>query len=100
MRFNLEALRAIYGELLLPLAGAEAYASTPKEKRAEKAIEFVEGFIKQFESVGLPVTLSAAGVKEEQFEQIAQTAINDGAIIVNPIMATKEQVLQIFKSAF
>lgn len=100
MKFNLEELRSAYGELLLPLAGAEAYAATPKETRAEKAIEFATEFIKQFESVGLPTTLSAAGVKEEQFEQIAATAVNDGAIIVNPIMATKEQVIEILKAAF
>lgn len=100
MNFNLKELRSAYGELLLPLAGAEAYAATPKDARAEKAIEFATEFIKQFESVGLPTTLSAAGVKEEQFEQIAATAVNDGAIIVNPIMATKEQVVEILKAAF
>ncbi|MDD4840071.1 MAG: iron-containing alcohol dehydrogenase [Clostridia bacterium] len=100
MRFNLETLKSAYGELLLPLAGAEAYASTPKEERAEKAIEFATDFIKQFETVGLPTTLSAARVTEDQFEAIAKTAVNDGAIIVNPFMATKEQVIEILKAAF
>lgn len=100
MRFNLEVLRLAYSELLLPLAGAEVYASTPKEERAEKAIEFVTDFIKQFEAVGLPATLSAAKVTEDQLEAIANTAINDGAILVNPIMATKDQIIEILKAAF
>lgn len=100
MRFNLEVLRLAYSELLLPLAGAEVYASTPKEERAEKAIEFVTDFIKQFEAVGLPATLSAAKVTEDQLETIANTAINDGAILVNPIMATKDQIIEILKAAF
>ena len=100
MRFNLKELNSAYGELLLPLAGAETYAKTPKEERGAKAVEFVTEFIKQFEAVGLPTTLSAAGVKEEQLEAIAETAINDGASLVNPITATKEQVIEILKAAF
>lgn len=100
MKFNLETLKPAYAELLLPLAGAEIYATTPKEERAQKAIEFVTAFIKQFESVGLPTKLSDAKVTEDQFDTIAQTAINDGAIVVNPIMATKEQVIEILKEAF
>lgn len=100
MKFNLETLKPAYAELLLPLAGAEIYATTPKDERAQKAIEFVTAFIKQFESVGLPTKLSDAKVTEDQFDAIAQTAINDGAIVVNPIMATKEQVIEILKEAF
>ena len=100
MKFNLETLKPAYAELLLPLAGAEIYATTPKEERAQKAIEFVTAFIKQFESVGFPTKLSDAKVTEDQFDAIAQTAINDGAIVVNPIMATKEQVIEILKEAF
>lgn len=100
MKFNLETLKPAYAELLLPLAGAEIYATTPKEERAQKAIDFVTAFIKQFESVGLPTKLSDAKVTEDQFDAIAQTAINDGAIVVNPIMATKEQVIEILKEAF
>lgn len=100
MKFNLETLKPAYAELLLPLAGAEIYATTPKEERAQKAIEFVTAFIKQFESVGLPTKLSDAKVTEDQFDAIAETAINDGAIVVNPIMATKEQVIEILKEAF
>ena len=100
MKFNLETLKPAYAELLLPLAGAEIYATTPKEERAQKAIEFVTAFIKQFESVGLPTKLSDAKVTEDQFDAIAQTAINDGAIVVNPIMATKEQGIEILKEAF
>ena len=64
MKFNLETLKPAYAELLLPLAGAEIYATTPKEERAQKAIEFVTAFIKQFESVGLPTKLSDAKVTE------------------------------------
>ena len=36
---------------------------------------------------------------KKEFDAIAETAINDGASVVNPIMATKEQIIEILKAA-
>ncbi|MBN2160387.1 MAG: iron-containing alcohol dehydrogenase [Spirochaetes bacterium] len=41
MEYNLHKSGDIIGEILLPLGGAEIYASTPKKKRAEKVVELI-----------------------------------------------------------
>lgn len=39
---------------------------------------------------GLPAKLSDVNFSKDDFEKVAQTAINDGAIIVNPKAAEKQ----------
>ena len=98
MKYNLENCRNEYGELLLYLAGPDIYASTPKEKRAETAIQFVEEFEKQLHNVcGLPLLLSDYNVTEEDLPKIAKKAINDGAIIVNKKPADEEEIIKILQ---
>ena len=101
MEYNLEKCRETYSDLLLLLAGPEVYVNTPKEKRAEKSCEIVKNFIDSFASYGLPRTLRDTGrVTEDKLEAVAETAINDGALIVNPRAASKEQVLELLKKAW
>lgn len=49
---------------------------------------------------GLPVRLQDAGVKEEQFEEIANQALLDGSGVFNPVAFEKEDVLAILREAF
>ena len=49
---------------------------------------------------GLPVTLSQAGVRREDFEAVARTALNDGAMIVNPRQVTFDDVITILDKAY
>lgn len=99
MKYNLENCRNEYSELLLYLAGPEIYANTPKEKRAELSIEFIETFEKQLHSVcGLPLFLSDYNVTEADLPKIAKKAINDGAIIVNKKDAGEEEIINILKN--
>ena len=101
MRYNKDKLEEQYAKLLLYIAGDEVYAKTPKEKRADTTIEYVEKLLnKMHELTGLNTKLSEAGVKEEDFDKIATGAINDGAMIVNPKKADYEDVIQILKGAF
>ena len=96
MKFNLDKNKQVYAEMLCYLAGANTYASTPADHRAEKTIEFVTDFIQSFNKLGiLPVNLSAFGVTKENIPNIAQKAINDGAIIVNNKMANLNDVTEI-----
>ncbi|HAN77737.1 MAG TPA: alcohol dehydrogenase, partial [Bacteroidales bacterium] len=101
MKFNLEKLSGLYAEILLPLAGAEVYATTPAEKRAEKCIEVIIGMNTELNKLtGMPDKLSAAGVKPEMFNEIAQKAIDDGAMMPNPKDVEFNEVIAILKQAF
>ena len=49
---------------------------------------------------GLPTRLSQVGVEREDLPAIARAAINDGAMIVNPVEADEDDVLRILEKAF
>lgn len=101
MEYNLHKVEESYEKLLLPLGGAELYARTPKDKRAEKAIEVVKNMIKELNNLcGLPIRLRDAGVLEEDFTRIAKTALNDGAALANPVEVSYESIMNILKNAY
>ena len=101
MRYNLGFADDDYADLLLYLSDAETYASTEKTRRAEKAVEVVENFISRIKAAApIATSLSERGVRRSDFEQIAIRAMNDGALIVNPRSADKDDILKILEKAF
>lgn len=101
MRYNLGFADDDYADLLLYLSDAETYASTEKARRAEKAVEVVEDFISRIKTAApIATSLSERGVRRSDFEQIAIRAMNDGALIVNPRSADKDDILKILEKAF
>lgn len=101
MRYNLSHSAGAYAALLPWLVGMDAAMATPADKRAEAAIAAIENLgAKLNAACGLPLTLSAAGVSKDDFAKVAEFAVNDGAIIVNPRAATEAQVLEILNAAF
>lgn len=102
MKYNLDTCRERYGELLLYLAGPEIYAETPAGQRAERTIAFLTDLRQELSDLtGLPTTLTATGkVKKEDFDAVARTALNDGAIIVNPAQADYEDILAILEEVW
>lgn len=101
MRYNLGFADDDYADLLLYLSDAETYASTEKMRRAEKAVEVVENFISRIKAAApIATNLSERGVRRSDFEQIAIRAMNDGALIVNPRSADKDDILKILEKAF
>lgn len=90
------------GELLLPLAGADVYATTPREQRAARAIAHIRWMRDElYNRCKLPRTLQETGkVQESQLEQIAELTINDGSIIFNPKEADREEALAILRRAW
>lgn len=90
------------GELLLPLAGAEVYASTPKAQRPAKAIATLRALRDEIHvRCQLPRTLTETGkVRPDQLAAIADLAINDGSIIFNPKEADYDELLAILKAAW
>lgn len=102
MKYNLEKCKERYGELLLPLAGPEVYAATPADLRGQRCIDTLVALRQELADLtGLPTTLSQTGkVKEEDFDAVARTALNDGAIIVNPAEANYDEIIGILKEVW
>ena len=98
MKFNLDKCAPIYSEMLLYLAGAETFAKTAPEKRAEMTINFVIQFEQQIKNLsGISLNLSDYNVTEANFAAIAKKALNDGAVIANKKNVTEQDVLNILK---
>ncbi len=101
MEYNMDKLGELYAQLLLPLAGADVYAATPAEKRGQKAADTIREMTSRFNKIcGLPVSLQQAGVKKEDLARIAKTALNDGAVIINPKESEYEDILAILNKAY
>ena len=101
MAFNLDKCGEVYSDLYLHLAGPEKYVATPENQRAEACVALVRDFVRSFASCGLPQKLRDTNrVTEDQFEQVAKTAISDGAIIVNPKAAGIPEVMEILRKAW
>ena len=102
LEYNLEARREAIGELLLPLAGAQAYAETPAEQRADQAIARLRRLKDEIHArCGLPRTLSETGkVERSQLEKIAEMSLDDGSIIFNPVEVSREEALAVLHKAW
>ncbi|MDD3073244.1 MAG: iron-containing alcohol dehydrogenase [Eubacteriales bacterium] len=101
MEYNMDKLGELYAQLLLPLAGTDIYAATPAEKRGQKAADTIREMTSRFNKIcGLPVSLQQAGVKKEDLGRIAKTALNDGAVIINPKESEYEDILAILNKAY
>ena len=64
---------------------------------ARKAIAAIRQISEQ---VGIPQNLRSLGVKEEDFDIMAENAMKDVCQLTNPRKATKQQVIDIFKAAY
>ncbi|MDX1693144.1 MAG: iron-containing alcohol dehydrogenase [Ketobacteraceae bacterium] len=102
LRFNLSECREEIGDLLFHLAGPEVFASTPAAQRAEKAIQCIVDLKEEIYSIcQLPRTLSETGsVQRNDLPRIAEMALDDGPMLLNPIDATYEQALEVLQQAF
>ncbi|MDY6822387.1 MAG: iron-containing alcohol dehydrogenase [Thermodesulfobacteriota bacterium] len=101
MAYNLSMVEDVVAEMLLPLAGPEVYAKTPRKDRAMKSIETVKALARELnELCGLPLTLKEARVPEEKLEEVAWVAVNDGAANFNPVQIEYEDALEILRKAY
>jgi alcohol dehydrogenase len=101
LRFNLDARRDVIGEMLLPFAGPAVYAATPEDERAEELIAQVEALRKELHrQTGLPMTLRQAGVRRDQFDEIARLAIDDGSAVMNPVELGREDARAMLEAAY
>ena len=100
MRCNLSHATAAYAELLPQMIGWEVAAAIPAADRAAALIAEVEKLSATLHRLsGLPRRLSEVGVKEVDFVRVAEGAVNDGALIVNPRMLDTEQIIDLLRQA-
>ena len=101
MRFNLDKCRDDYTEILKMFVTPEEFVAVPASQRAEKCIEVVTAFAHSAaEKAGLSLKLGDNKINRDDFNEVAQRAINDGALIVNPKAAGLEDVLAILNAAY
>ena len=101
MELNLDLCEEDYSRILLAFSGPEIYSETPKNQRGQRCIDEIRNYIMELNKISaLPIRLRDVGVKEEDFETIAKSAINDGAAIVNPVEVTLARVKDILKKAY
>lgn len=101
LEYNLDVLKDKYAELLPYFVSEENYIGTPKEQRGKRTIEEVRKLLVRLNKIaGLPINLRDGKIEKEKLQKIAQIAINDGAIIVNPKVAEEKDILEILKMAY
>jgi len=102
LEFNKDKNGDRIAELLLPLAGADVYAATPVAQRADRAIAEIRRLRDEiFNRCKLPRTLQETGkVSREQLAQIADLTLDDGAIIINPKEADRDEIMAILEKAW
>lgn len=101
LRYNLDYAKKDYSELLMHIAGDDAYAKTREEDRALKTVEAVCAFIDGIKAAApINTRLRDAKVNKSDFEQIARRAVNDGALIVNPRNAGISDILTILSESY
>ncbi|HQJ05760.1 MAG TPA: iron-containing alcohol dehydrogenase, partial [Spirochaetota bacterium] len=102
LEYTLPKVSDYVGELLLPLAGADAYSSTSINDRPVKTIDFIRNLKDElYSAVGLPRTLGETGkVAKDKFAEIAKTAIGDASITYNPVEMDYNDALALLEKAF
>jgi lactaldehyde reductase len=96
MEYNAEATGEKYREIARVM-GVQNVDSMSQEEYRKAAIDAVK---KLSEDVGIPKVLSEIGVKEEDLEALAQSALVDACTPGNPRDTNVEEILAIYKKAF
>lgn len=110
LEYNLHKNGDLSAELLLPLAGAEEYAKTPKNERAKKVIAFIRQMNQNlYDATGgrharcLKEVTDRNGkqmVPREKLPEIAKTALGDGSIFYNPEDLDYNDFLMVLEAAW
>ena len=100
MRFNLDKCKKEYDDILLYFVGDCKYVLISKENRANQFIVEVEKLLHLLnKKYGLPISLKDYGVNENDLSEIANRALNDGAVIVNKKRVFKDDIINILRNA-
>ena len=94
MRFNGEVCYERFREILIAL-GVDA-KSMNKDEVINKFVQLIDELARK---VGITQTVKDTGCREEDFEMLAQKAMNDACRPGNPREVTKEDFIELFKKA-
>lgn len=102
LEYNLTSRKEIIGELLLPLAGDEVYAQTPKEERASAVIGRIRALRDALHArCRLPRTLAETGkVTKDDLPRLARMSLDDGALAYNPTQVRYEDALALLERSW
>jgi alcohol dehydrogenase len=102
LEYNMHKIKDQAAELLLPLCGADLFAKTPEEKRAEETVAGIRRLQNElWELAKLPRSLKETGkVEKSHFEDIAKTAQGDGAIVYNPEEMDLDEMMTVLERAW
>jgi alcohol dehydrogenase len=84
----------------MPLVGPEKYIETPAMDRPQKTIASLRELKNElYQTTKLPRTLTEARVEKGAIEEIAQKAVKDPALGLNPLSVAYEDILDILNKA-
>ncbi|PMU05918.1 iron-containing alcohol dehydrogenase [Aeromonas salmonicida] len=100
--YNRPGIDPELARLLLPLVGAERFATTPATEQAQASIQALCALRDSlWQAVKLPRTLREAGVTDKGLlPEIRDLAINDGALLYNRKDADRAQLLDLLERAW
>ena len=96
LKFNAPATGEKYREIARVM-GVSDVDSMNQETYRQAAIDVIQ---KLADDVGIPKSLSEAGVKREDIPFLAESAFNDACTPGNPRDASKEEIIAIYESIF
>ena len=96
LKFNAPATGEKYREIARVM-GVFDVDSMDQESYRQAAIDVIQ---KLADDVGIPKSLSEAGVKREDIPFLAESAFNDACTPGNPRDASKEEIIAIYESIF
>ncbi len=110
LEYNLHKTGHLIGELLLPLAGSEIFATTSKELRPLKSIEIIRQLNEDLHKATggrhsrfLSEVRNREGtqmIPKDKIRDIALTAQNDGSIFYNPEELDLEDLIMVIEAAW
>ena len=110
LEYNTHKISHSLAELLLPLAGAEVYAETPKERRAEDVVALIRRMNQDLhDATGgrhprcFSEVVDRDGrqmVLKDKLPDVAKTALGDGSIFYNPEELDYDDFLMVLEAAW
>ncbi len=110
LEYNMHKNGQFTAELLLPLAGTEVYAGTPKEQRVEKVIALIRRMNQDLhDATGgrhpryFREVVDRDGrqmVPKEKLPDVAKTSLGDGSIFYNPEETDYDNFLMVLEAAW
>jgi alcohol dehydrogenase len=99
MEYNMPKVPQYMAEISGMLGNSIEYMEP--EAQAKVSVSLVRNLLGRLNAIsGLPTRLRDAGVAEENLPAIAKTAINDGALLLNPVEVSYDEALEVLKKAF